>query len=240
MLSKQYYPTPHIRYCWVEDRVIILDLHAESYFALDPTASVMWQQLTRLQDSNESQSLRDYFSSESPESVDLEAGFESFTQSCLTAGFLTETQAPSPPETEVSTRRVQGRRFLTIRAWWSLWSVTRALARRGFAHTYNAALHLPKLPEIHPRQQTESLATALKAFARAENFLYLKKAPRDCLPRSLALFFFLRSIGWPVEHCIGLQQFPFLAHAWTEYHGEVLHDDPRNQERFTVIARIAA
>jgi len=140
----------------------------------------------------------------------------------------------------VSTRRVQGRRFLTIKAWWSLWSVTRSLAKRGFSCTYNAALGLPKLQKIQTRRQTGSLSTALKAFARAENFLYLKKAPRDCLPRSLALFLFLRSIGWPVEHCIGLQQFPFLAHAWTEYHGEVLHDDPRNQERFTVIARIPA
>lgn len=241
MLAKQYHPAPHIRYCWVEDRVIILDLHSESYFALDPTASVMWQQLTRLQDSAEGlRSQANFCSLESTESVDLEADFESFIQRCLTQGFLTETQAPSPPETEVSTRGLQGRRFLTIRAWWSLWSVNRSLAKCGFAHTYNAALRLPKLQENQTRKQTESLATALKAFARAENFLYLKKAPRDCLPRSLALFLFLHSIGWPVEHCIGLQQFPFLAHAWTEYDGEVLHDDPMNQERFTVIARIPA
>ena len=241
MLSKQYYPAPQIRYCWVEDRVIILDLHSESYFALDPTASVMWQQLTRLQDrDSRPRDLRNFCAAASTESVDLEADWESFIQRCLTAGFLTETQAPSPPETEASTGRIPGRRFLTLRAWWSLWRVTRALAKRGFAPTYNAALGLPKLPEMQTRQETESLATALKAFGRSENFLYLKKAPRDCLPRSLALFFFLRAIGWPVEHVIGLQQFPFLAHAWTEYHGEVLHDDPRNQERFTVIARITA
>ena len=241
MLSKQYYPAPHIRYCWLEDRVIILDLRSESYFSLDPTASVMLQQLTGPQRRDERrQSLPHCGAAGSTASADLEDDLASFARRCLTEGFLTETPAPPSPGIEAATGRLPGRRWLILRAWWNLWRVTRALAKNGFAHTYYRALHLPKLQATPPPGPTDSLATALTAFGRAENFLYLKKAPRDCLPRSLALFFFLRAIGWPVEHCIGLQQFPFLAHAWTEYRGAVLHDDPRNQERFTVIARIPA
>lgn len=241
MSHKQYYPAPHIRYCWMDDRVIILDLRSESYFALDPIASAMWQQLMLPQNGEESRErLGNYYSLESIESTGQEADFDSFTQRCVTERFLTETQAPSLPGIEVPTRRLPGGRCLTIRAWWSLWCVTRSLAQQGFSKTYNAALHLPKFQEIRTGKPAALLASALRAFARGENFLYLKKAPRDCLPRSLALFRFLRSLGLPVEHCIGLKQFPFLAHAWTEYQGEVLHDDPHNQERFTVIARIPA
>ena len=57
-------------------------------------------------------------------------------------------------------------------------------------------------------------------------------------PRSLALFTFLRRTGLPVCHCIGVRPFPFSAHAWTECHGRVVHDDALNRNRFTIIARI--
>jgi hypothetical protein len=179
------------------------------------------------------------YSPESTESIDLQADFASFTQKCLTESFITESQTPSLPPSKVSREGFPARRFLTIRAWWKLWRVTRSLSQQGFSKVYNAALHQPKFEEIRNGREAR-LSAALKAFARAENFFHLKKAPQDCLPRSLALFRFLHSIGLAVEHRIGLQQFPFLAHAWTEYHGEVLHDDPRNQERFTVIAKIPA
>ena len=79
----------------------------------------------------------------------------------------------------------------------------------------------------------------MTAFARAEEFFYLKTAPADCLPRSLALFRVLRAAGLPVEHCIGVQQFPFTAHAWAQFRGDIIHDDPENQTRYTVIARIS-
>ena len=83
-----------------------------------------------------------------------------------------------------------------------------------------------------------SLIACVAAFAKAENFCYLKKAPRDCLPRSLALFRFLRSIGAAAVHCIGVRQFPFGAHAWVEFQECVLHDNPAVAETYTVIARL--
>jgi hypothetical protein len=236
MSVKKYYPAPHIRYCWLDDRIMILDLHSESYFALDPLASAMWHDLI----GENSRKRSENYPPESTGSIDLKVDFASFTQKCLTESFITETQAPSLRSIKAPGEGFQARRFLTIRAWWNLWRVTRSLSQLGFSKTYNAALHLPKFENLETDEQSARLSAALRAFARAENFFHLKKAPQDCLPRSLALFRFLHSIGLAVEHRIGLQQFPFLAHAWTEYHGEVLHDDPRNQERFTVIAKIPA
>jgi hypothetical protein len=83
------------------------------------------------------------------------------------------------------------------------------------------------------------LAKALAAFARAENCFSMKQAPRDCVPRSLALFRFLRLVGLPAEHCIGVRRSPFQAHAWVEFEGRVVHDLPSRQLKYTTLARIA-
>ena len=134
--------------------------------------------------------------------------------------------------------RSPAERFLTARAWLKLFRVTRSLSSRGFSWTYNALLQKVHAYKIQSYDQEQTLLAAVTAFARAEDFFNLKTAPADCLPRSLALFQLLRTVGLPAEHCIGVQQFPFSAHAWTEFRGQVVHDDPQNQERFTVIARI--
>jgi hypothetical protein len=237
-LHEHYYVSPHIRHTWVGDRVVILDLHSESYFALDPTASHMWLQLT-LQHTRE-KSLRDLKDRYSVDAIRVESDFDAFVKRCVTAGLLTDRQ-PSPPRSEgASARRGPARGLFSIRAWWSLFCATRGLSRLGFFRTYMAATQMGRPNGDRASRNEDLLSRAVKAFARAENFFYLKKAPRDCLPRSLALFRFLRSVGFPAEHCIGVRQFPFLAHAWTQCWGHVVHDDPSNQERFTIIARIAA
>jgi hypothetical protein len=62
----------------------------------------------------------------------------------------------------------------------------------------------------------------LRRFVRAETFLLSKLGNRDCLPRSLALFIYLRSLGHQVRHVIGVARFPFDAHAWVEKDGQPL------------------
>ena len=229
----------HIRHVLVEDRVIIMDIRSESYFALDPTASVMWQELTLGAGRDETlRRLEGQFSSDPRE---LEEDFDEFVQKCVARGLL--TQAPGgPPETPRALFRAsRAGRLFVLRAWWNLLETKLSLSRKGFSGTYNAALPMA-CPAGAAADDTgmELLARTLKAFARAENFFYLKRAPLDCLPRSLALFRFLRSAGLPAQHCIGVRPFPFSAHAWTECYGRVVHDDELNRRRFTVIARIGS
>lgn len=225
----RYHVPSHIRHAAVDDRVIILDIRSESYFALDPVASLMWSELTLGHGRGE----------EIPGSPsEIEDDLEEFTRKCLARGLLTQSpeepamhQAPRPPG--------RARCLPALRAWWSLVTTKLALSRKGFCVTYNRALSMAR-PEEAGGDDTagEPLDRALEAFARAENFFHLKKAPLDCLPRSLALFRFLRSAGLPAHHCIGVRPFPFTAHAWTECCGRVVHDDGMNRNRFTVIARI--
>lgn len=229
----------HIRHVQVEDRVIIMDIRSESYFALDPTASVMWHELTLGAGRNETlRSLKGQFSSDPTE---LEADFDEFVEKCLARGLLTRAIEGSPETPRALPRTGRAKRLLTLRAWWSLLETKLSLSRKGFSATYGAALHVAPIKGTPTDGgEMEVLSRALAAFARAENFFYLKRAPLDCLPRSLALFRFLRSAGLPAQHCIGVRPFPFSAHAWTECYGRVVHDDESNRRRFTVIARIAS
>ena len=79
---------------------------------------------------------------------------------------------------------------------------------------------------------------ALDAFYRAESVVPMPNAPDDCLPRSLALFVYLRAIGFACEHLIGVRRYPSLTmHAWVEVDGRVVADRASSQE-FVPLARI--
>jgi hypothetical protein len=45
-----------------------------------------------------------------------------------------------------------------------------------------------------------------------------------CLEQSLTLYYLLRRRGVAVKYCQGVQPYPFQAHAWVEYRGEVIND----------------
>jgi hypothetical protein len=234
---ERYFAANHVRYAWIDDRVVILDLRTEAYFALDPTASSMWREVTSPYAADEG--LRRLEQRYAVEPARLEADFHAFVRRCIEAEWLADVEtAPAPRQRAAGRRR--GRWLLTLRAWWTLLATARSLAARGFAATY-ARLSRPESgKETADGAQDELFSTAMRAFARAEQFVYLKRAPADCLPRSLALFEFLRSLGFAVEHRIGVRQFPFAAHAWTEYRGHVVHDDPENISRYTVISSLPA
>jgi Transglutaminase-like superfamily len=109
------------------------------------------------------------------------------------------------------------------------------LRRDGFTATYELAA---ALGTIEPLPFTEPRFTqAITAFMRAEIFFVHRDAPTDCLPRSLALFGFLRRMRLQAEHVIGVQRSPFQAHAWVELLGKVVLDSDR-RTAFTPIARL--
>jgi transglutaminase-like putative cysteine protease len=60
--------------------------------------------------------------------------------------------------------------------------------------------------------------------------LYLGRA--KCLEQSLALYYLLRRQGVAVAYCQGVQPYPFRAHAWVEYRGQVINDVPEHARFF--------
>jgi hypothetical protein len=61
-----------------------------------------------------------------------------------------------------------------------------------------------------------------------------------CLEQSLALYLLLRRRGVPAELRIGVQVYPFYAHAWVELHGEPVNEDRETVEKFRALPEVAA
>jgi hypothetical protein len=58
-----------------------------------------------------------------------------------------------------------------------------------------------------------------------------------CLQRSVAAACLLKTHGFPAEMIIGVQQLPFLAHAWVEVAGRVVNDKHYMSEIYSVLDR---
>ena len=81
--------------------------------------------------------------------------------------------------------------------------------------------------DVAPTEQAVALAAAL----------YPGRA--QCLERSLLLYWHLRRAGVPVRYRMGVQRYPFMAHAWIELDGEPINDVPEHVRRFTPIEGVA-
>jgi hypothetical protein len=108
-----------------------------------------------------------------------------------------------------------------------------SLRFRGFSTTYGRHRTVVGMPVPGHAPALDSL---IRPFLAAENFVFLRRAPNDCLVRSLALFSYLRWSGIPASHVIGIRRVPFAAHAWVEVSGEgVLAPVPRGFHALAVL-----
>lgn len=231
------YISPDIFQKELQGTLVLLDLRSECYFAFDSVATLMWKALLITNSQDEAlETLRDKLVVNEPR---LATDLEAFRGRCLERGWMQESE-PKPrilPPTLPIARRRQG--FLFLRAWLSLFRTVQKLSAAGLGCVYKEYTAEPI--SITTSENTDALLSrALAAFAMAENFFIIRNAPKDCVPRSLALFKFLRSLGLTVEHCIGVRAFPFQAHAWVEYRDCVLHDNPSRKLEFTTLARSSA
>ncbi len=218
------------RYRQIDGLVVVLDLRTGEYLTLNPVASAMWQAL--LSEADPIAVARRLLEPCDQPAARVEADLRVFRESCLSRGLLQAIPAPARRTPTCDSVR----RPLAVLAWISLVSTTRSLSRLGFPRTYARYASIPR-PSSGARR-APSVAAAERAFARAELAFVIRSAPNDCLPRSLALWRFLVSTGVCAEHYIGVNRFPFGAHAWTEVDGRVLFDSSARVARYIAIARL--
>ena len=116
---------------------------------------------------------------------------------------------------------------------------TRSLLKRGlFQEAYRMAELAAAGNAGRATVGTASLDKALARFLLCESLFGSADPARDCLGRSLSLFLFLRALGFPAAHYIGVQSLPFAAHAWVLMNGEPLLDTPARLQKFTPISQI--
>jgi Transglutaminase-like superfamily/Coenzyme PQQ synthesis protein D (PqqD) len=207
------YISDQVRVAIFDDVLILLDLHTAQYFLLDEVAKVMWGLATTgAQREQAIDALTVQFDAPADRIAD---DFDSFIKQCLTAGFL----RPQPPvRREPNPNPIRSaRKGLRVRAWYWLATTAIGLAVLGFTRVYRRCEELAVRPlDTRCAPPEEFVERAEKAFLAAENLVVFRRAPEDCLPRSLALFGFLRSLGLPAAHIIGVRRFPVMMHAWVQ------------------------
>jgi Transglutaminase-like superfamily len=60
-----------------------------------------------------------------------------------------------------------------------------------------------------------------------------------CLEQSLALYVLLRRRGVPAELRLGVQVYPFYAHAWVELNGQPVNEDRETVEKLRPLPEVA-
>jgi transglutaminase superfamily protein/coenzyme PQQ synthesis protein D (PqqD) len=220
-----------IRFAEVDGLYVILDLVSGNYFILNETASEMWELLLHASSKQEDSAIK---------GRQRDDDLNSFIAQCLELQFLsTQPKERLRRSQALRSSYCNAKRFLIWRAWLSLTRTAASMRMKGFPQTY---LNYSNLGDARCSLDGSDLITlAQDAFLSAENVFWYRRAPEDCLPRSLALFRFLRCLGIPAIHRIGGRRVPiFFMHAWVEHNGVVILDDQRNASECTVLASIPA
>lgn len=182
-----------LRWCVIDGIAFFLDLRRGEYFALDSR-------------------LTEKFASPGDWDHELIAALQQqgWLEASRTEGNCSLGRARSLA-TRPSALRCLLRSKLTLRFW-------------GFAPAYGWAIQHAKAQTPAPAwyKTPHPIDNDLTAFKAAESFVTNRRGPKDCLPRSLALFVFLKSRGHAVRHVIGVKRYPFGAHAWVEMGGKPL------------------
>lgn len=226
--ATRYYPADTVRWRLVDGLYVMLELRSGEYIVLDRVATAMWDILLCDKGAGVDELAARFGVEPSEIAEDLAA----FADNCVAGGLLaTEPPAPGPAKRTARAPRLP----LTLLAWRSLRRAQLALDAGRFHDLY---MRLAQRAKPQGTLTEGELARVRAAFRRAENFIMLKAAPRDCLPRSLGLYSYLNSLGIAADHHIGVERFPFNAHAWVESAEGIWFDDVDYVRAFTALATL--
>jgi hypothetical protein len=225
--------------CWagVDELIVILDLTTQTYQLLDETATLLWNAIHDHAGVLDS-ALRELQHQYPADRDGVTREFDRFVGTCLDRDYLryggAERCAAGPPSERTTARR----HLLAMRAWWCMLRISGALRVRGFSAAY-LRVRDEAARDVDARR-APALSKAVSSFLSAENVFWRRRGQQDCLPRSLALFLFLRRAGIRVEHKIGARRVPTVAiHAWVEYDGRGILEGSRDLTAYTQLAAIS-
>jgi transglutaminase superfamily protein len=226
--------SPRIRFAIVDGLYVILDLQSEQYLVLNDRATMIWHHIVRC-DGSLAEAGASVGDGGDPKISAAEQN--QFELECRELGFLLDKNSIADVKMKVRSPRAHPS---AINAWWSLVATALRLRLRGFEDTYDTYdKRFGGIKSSTQSGQQSNLGVALSAFLRAENFIWLRSTPDDCLPRSLSLFRFLRSLGFEATHRIGGRRVPTLTiHAWVDLKGESLLEDDAALRDDTLIASL--
>ena len=94
----------------------------------------------------------------------------------------------------------------------------------GFGKVYSFFIKTGKkcIQKAPQPEDNEIIIAICRAVRTATTFYYRPR--KDCLPKALTIYYLLRRQGVPVNFCLGVKKYPFSAHSWVEYQGEIIDD----------------
>jgi hypothetical protein len=129
-------------------------------------------------------------------------------------------------------------RFLTARALFLFVLIDIGLYFFGFNRVYKAFARRARTLKrrVPEAQEQEVLDRTLAGVVTATRLYYRRR--KDCLPKSLTIYYLVRTQGIDATLCIGVKKFPFAGHAWVEYGGRIVDDFPKRVPLYTVLTRV--
>jgi hypothetical protein len=235
--SSRYVAADEVRYRQIDGCGVILDLRSQRYSVLDEVATGMWACLTGEADPA---AYVHRCALEFDVGVDqIVSALDEFCADCLKRGLLRPWAAAADRQhrPERRPRFAMWRKHVPsgLLALVALALTGLSLKIRGFAKTYGQQVDAQAMSESNG---VPCLEPIIQPFLAAENLVLFRRAPDDCLARSLALFRYLRWRGVSATHVIGIRRVPFAAHAWVEVSGAgVLAPRPRG---FSALATLTS
>ena len=129
-------------------------------------------------------------------------------------------------------------RFMTARALFLFVLISLGLYFFGFNRVYKAFARWTRTLKrrVPEAQEQEVLDRTLSSVVTATRLYYRRR--KDCLPKSLTIYYLVRKQGIDANLCIGVKKFPFAGHAWVEYGGRIVDDFPKRVPLYTVMIRV--
>jgi hypothetical protein len=234
---------PGVYFAAVQDEGVIMDLVRDRYYGLGTESAALWN---ALQQGVSPEHLAGLVSGRSPERAralvarQLQAWREArlLASDAEIAADVPRLKALAAPAVAgLDADRVAAARFswrLLSRLMHGHWWCRRALERRGICATLKRIQDIPVTGD-GTRSREDVLYRMVHVYYAFRRLS--KQGKDDCVPRSLAMAFGLRSLGIDAEICFGVQKFPFAAHAWLEAGGRVVNDSPATVAKFSMLAR---
>lgn len=217
--------SPFVRSALHGDRTILLDLQHERYYGLDEVGTRVWALLgesvgvpaiiARL--GEEYDVPREQLETDVTEVLRYLSDLKVIIPARFKQNRVHIVSAANSEVSCTSLRRLRAPSGLSCAL--ALVGATIALRVLGLRRSLALAQQLARRPPAGQTPGPELLANVVRKVDTAAAFFPGRAL---CLEQSLALYLCLRLAGVQAELRIGVQPYPFTAHAWVEYRGEAV------------------
>jgi transglutaminase superfamily protein/coenzyme PQQ synthesis protein D (PqqD) len=232
-------PRPGVLAARALDAMALYDPRMERYLTLNPVATRIWEglQAGEVPSGIVNHIAAEYEVPDSQVSADVVAQLESWLgEGLIEPGVAVprsdgvrlnrfEHGGPAPA------RRAALRIPSVFRCGLTIVRIKRSLRKQKFERTM-AWIRAAVTPIPATEDAEMAQVRALEYAVAMAGAFYPGRA--KCLEQSLTLYLLARRQGVAVRYCQGVQLYPFEAHAWITYQGQVINDVPEHVRHFTI------